>query len=252
MIDIEFAEKEFANYASKYIDGNDKIIYKIQHTKRVQDFAKKISESLNLEEENIKLAILIALLHDIGRFEQIKRYNSFNDVTTVDHADLGVQILFTNNYIRKYIATDKYDSVIYKAIKNHNKFEIEENLNYTELLHSKIIRDADKIDILNEVCKRPFETVCNEADISNQNLSDKIYEDIMNKNVVNVKEAQTDLDRWILKIGFIFDINFKYSLNVIRENKTIFKFIDRIHTDRKDTNEKLQNIRKLIDSYFTD
>ena len=49
MIDIEFAEKEFANYASKYIDGNDKIIYKIQHTKRVQDFAKKISESLNLE-----------------------------------------------------------------------------------------------------------------------------------------------------------------------------------------------------------
>ena len=252
MIDIEFAEKEFANYASKYIDGNDKIIYKIQHTKRVKDFAKKISETLNLEEENIKLAILIALLHDIGRFEQIKRYNSFNDVTTVDHADLGVQILFTNNYIRKYITTDKYDSVIYKAIKNHNKFEIEENLNYTELLHSKIIRDADKIDILNEVCKRPFETVCNELDISNQKLSDKIYEDIMNKNVVNVKDTQTDLDRWIMKIGFIFDINFKYSLRIIKENQTVFKFIDRINTDNKDTNMKLENIRKLIDSYFTD
>lgn len=29
---------------------------------------------------------------------------------------------------------------------NHNKFEIEENLNDMELLHCKIIRNADKLD----------------------------------------------------------------------------------------------------------
>ena len=41
---------------------------------------------------------------------------------------------------------DQYDNIIKKAIYNHNKYKIEENLNDVELLHRKIIRDADKLD----------------------------------------------------------------------------------------------------------
>ena len=47
------------------------------------------------------LAYLIALLHDIGRFEQIKRFNSFDD-RNVDHATLGVQVLFDEGMIRQF------------------------------------------------------------------------------------------------------------------------------------------------------
>ena len=44
---------------------------------------------------------------------------------------------------------DKEDyQVVYTAIKNHNKFVIESNLTERELLFSKLIRDADKLDIL--------------------------------------------------------------------------------------------------------
>ena len=52
--------------------------------------------------------------------------------------------------IRKYIENDKYDEIIRKAIKNHNKFEIEKRLTEKELIFAKIIRDADKIDIIYE------------------------------------------------------------------------------------------------------
>ena len=37
-------------------------------------------------------------------------------------------------------------NIIKKAIENHSRLEIEENLDERTLLHSKIIRDADKID----------------------------------------------------------------------------------------------------------
>ena len=103
---------------------------------------------LNLDKENIELAKLIGLLHDIGRFEQIKQYNTFSDKDSIDHGKLGVEILFKQGKIRNFIKSAKYDEIIKKAILNHNRKEIEKGLNPKELLHSKIIRDADKIDIL--------------------------------------------------------------------------------------------------------
>ncbi len=43
---------------------------------------------------------MIALLHDIGRFEQLKRFDSFLP-DTMDHAAYGVKILFNNDNWRK-------------------------------------------------------------------------------------------------------------------------------------------------------
>lgn len=249
MIDLTKAEQEFINYTSQYANVSEKIEYKIQHTKRVESLAKTIAEKLDLDEENIKLAMLIGLLHDIGRFEQIKRYDSYYD-DKVDHADLGVEILFKDNIIRKFIEADQYDTIIYKAVKNHNKYQIENNLSKEEELHAKIIRDADKIDILNDVCNKTFSSIYNKEDISDQNFSDKTYENIMHKKLVDAKNMETDLDHWILKVGFIFDFNFKISLQMVKESGCIFKFIDRIQTNREDTNIKLQNVKKMITEYL--
>lgn len=251
MIDINKAEKEFINYTSQFGNANEKIVYKIQHTKRVENFAKNIAENLKFDEENIKLAILIGILHDIGRFEQVKMYDSYYD-NKVDHADLGVKILFENNMIRKFIDIDNYDNIIYKAVKNHNKYKIENNLNAEETLHTKVIRDADKIDILNEISKKTFKSIYNKDEISNQNLSDEVYESIMNRKLVNNNDVKTDLDHWILKVGYIFDINFKVSKQMIKDNQSVLKFIDRINTDNEDTNNKLQSIRKLVIAYLND
>ena len=99
-----------------------------------------------MNQENIELAKLIALLHDIGRFEQVKQTNDFLDSNNFDHANYGVKVLFEDKLIRKFIENNEYDNIIKKAIYNHNKYKIEENLNDAELLHSKIIRDADKLD----------------------------------------------------------------------------------------------------------
>ena len=100
--------------------------------------AEESAENMNLSEEQVKLATLIGLLHDIARFEQMKRYGTYKDKISIDHGDFAIEILEKDNFIRKFIETDKYDNIIKIAIKNHNKYKIE-NLEGEELLQSKII-----------------------------------------------------------------------------------------------------------------
>ena len=42
------------------------------------------------------------MLHDIGRFEQIRRFGTFNDAQSVDHAEFGADLLFKECLIRKF------------------------------------------------------------------------------------------------------------------------------------------------------
>ena len=44
----------------------------------------------------MRIAEAVALLHDVGRFEQYKRYGTFNDRKSVNHAALGVEIMKKN------------------------------------------------------------------------------------------------------------------------------------------------------------
>lgn len=73
MINLENAEKTFLDYVSNYyVDGIDNLMIKrkVEHTLRVRDNSKIIASSLKLTDDEIDLATLIGLLHDIGRFEQ--------------------------------------------------------------------------------------------------------------------------------------------------------------------------------------
>ena len=97
MIDFEFAMKYFKEYLNNFDHENGKIDLKIRHTYGVVRASEYIANKLKLSDEEIELAKLIALLHDIGRFEQVKQFNSFIDIKSIDHALLGIDILFQQN-----------------------------------------------------------------------------------------------------------------------------------------------------------
>ena len=144
-INLKNAKQEFIRYTEKYDLNNEHIKGKQEHSIRVMNISRQIAESLKLTPEEIEVATLIGLLHDIARFEQYKKYGTFKDLESIDHGDFGAEILEKD--IRKYIENNKYDEIIIKAVKNHNKFKIEEGLTYEEELFAKIIRDADKLDL---------------------------------------------------------------------------------------------------------
>lgn len=248
MIDLKRAEEEFIKYVSNYDITKPKINLKVEHIKRVEEVAKKIAQSLKLAEEQVKLAALIGLLHDIGRFEQLKRYNTFTDRNSIDHAEFGVELLWSEGLIRNFIEDSKYDEIIKKAIKNHNKYKIEERLSKEELLHAKIIRDADKVDILYTVKIEPFTTLYEIEDISNETISDDIYEDIINKKVGDYKKIKTNLDHWLVITQYIYDLNFDYSYHAIKNN--IFECLNRIEYKNIETKERVENIKSIYKEYF--
>lgn len=248
MIDIKKAEEEFKRYTSNYDMNESHIERKVRHTFRVEELCEKIAISLGMNEEEINLAKLIGLLHDIARFEQYTKYRTFSDIKSIDHGDFGVKILEKNNYIREYVETDKYDEIIKIAIKNHNKYAISSNVNEQEKIFCKIIRDADKLDIMYQGIFESWKD--NIIDIEKQVISPKVLEQFKLKQIVNKKYMNYDIDRVVIVIAFIFDFNFKDSYKIIRENDYINRIIDRFCFKNKETKEKIELIRKIANDYI--
>ena len=108
MIDIAKSKKQFKKYLDKYKD-QDKLGFelKVIHTYKVIENAREIARKLGLTEEDEKLAELIALLHDIGRFEELNLFNQFES-RSFNHADYGVKVLFEDKLIRDFVEDDSY------------------------------------------------------------------------------------------------------------------------------------------------
>lgn len=241
--------QRFNNYVDKYINSNYKKEYvlKKEHTLRVMNLCEEIANYLELSDEDIKLAKLCGLLHDIARFEQFKKYNTFIDRLSIDHGDLGVEILLKNNFIREFNEDEQLDSIILNSVKYHNKYDVSKTLNEREKLFTNIVRDADKIDILNLVVKDEIK-----LDINDDEISYDVYQEILNNKTIDRSMNKTNADRICTWFGFVYDFNFKYSLNILKEKNYINLIIDKYKnkTNNIKTKEQLENIKIHIDNYL--
>lgn len=256
-IDILKARKFFKKFLSKYENQNQPgFLLKVIHSKQVSYYAKKLAKKLNLSYEDIKLAELIGLLHDIGRFEEINFFKQFDSVR-FDHASYGVKMLFQKSLIRNFIVDDSYDEIIKTAILNHSRIDIPKNLDKRILIHTKILRDSDKLD--NFRVKRCEEIplifpglVRKREDIENSLLSNEVYESVKNQKCVDIKDRKTPLDYWVCVLAFVFDLNFKQSYEMIQKNQDIDYLIERFQYKNKEVKVKMQEIKRILNFYIED
>ena len=196
--------------------------------------------------------MVIALLHDIGRFDQAKQMNTFReDIIKYDHATLGVKLLFEQNEIRNFIETSKFDEIIKKAIGNHSKYILDEtNMTDKELLHSKIIRDADKIDSFRAKTTDDIYTMANitEKDIEESKITDKVYNDFMNEKTILSKDRKAGIDIWVSYIAFVFGLYFNSSLKLIKEKNYVNKLFNRF--SYKNDDEKMSLLKDKANNYL--
>ena len=220
--------KYFDEYVFKYDMNDPDINYKYYHSYRVMDAMELLATKLNLSESDIYLAKVIGLLHDIGRFEQDKLYNSFKD-GKMDHGNYGVEVLKETNGLSNFDIEKEDYEVVYKAIKNHNKFSIEPNLTERELLFAKLIRDADKLDILYALGEEKYNSILNQ---DNEEISEKLSTSFFNNTPGNVKDVMSKNDGLIITFGYIYDINFRETYQIVYQEKYYEKIYERIN--RKD------------------
>lgn len=230
------------NYLDEYIKSYDmslpQISYKYYHSCRVMDNMITLAKSLNLPIGDIELAKCIGVLHDIGRFEQFKRFNSFSD-KNVDHGDLGETILRENNVLDHFqISKDDYE-IVYTAIRNHNKYMIEQNLDSRTLRFAKLIRDADKLDILYALNNSEIKSAIWEDD---SNIGDRVKNEFSSNKQVKNDGTETKNEKIVTMFSFIYDFNFSASIEIIKnedyygkiyhrlKHKTLFKpYIDHVN-----------------------
>lgn len=247
------ANEYFKKFIRNNFDLNDeKISHKVKHTYRVVDNAKYLCDSMNIDRENTELAMVIALLHDIGRFDQAKEMKSFReDINNYDHATLGVKLLFDENQIRKYVDNDKYDKIIRTAIANHSKFILDcSDMSELEVLHSKIVRDADKLDTLYSKTVDDIYTMANitEEDIENSKITDKIYNDFMSEKTIFSKDRKTGIDIWLSYIAFIFGLEFSSSIDLVKKRGYVDKLFNRFNYNLED--EKMEYLQEKANEYI--
>lgn len=202
----------FKEYVSGYDFSNDKILLKYKHTLRVKVLCELIAKEIGLNNSQIRLANLCGLYHDIARFEQIRRFDTFNDLLSIDHGDLGYEI-FIKEIADKLDITEREKQVIAKSILYHNKLEVT-GLDSEELLFTNIVRDADKIDIL-----YLFANDTNLIRDGEGEISQKFHDNFMAHKTLNRKEVTNIRENNILNLAFIWDINFDCSCKIIKENK---------------------------------
>ena len=232
MIDISNVKKEFEKYISNYNPEIPRISLKIGHIIRVANNCKLLAESLNLNEEDTNLAIAIGYFHDIGRFEQVRRANTFSDKESkINHGKLGVEILFENNFIRQFIPDDQYDNIIKKAVLNHNSLKIEDGLTDKEILFCKIIRDADKLDIFYTISKEEYsmESIFWYKTWDDKEISPHILDSFYNNHQIIYKTITSNADVISIFYAYIFDLNFEKSIEIIKEHDYLDIFTERVY-----------------------
>lgn len=203
-------EKEFDKYTSNYDLENSRLKSRYNHSYRVMELSEKYAKELGFNDSDVELAKIIGLLHDFGRFEQYKVYKSFIDKDTVDHADYSVVQLFDKNEIVKF--TDRIDDyeLIKFAIKNHNKKDIPKCNDERMLKFAKLIRDADKVDIMYVLGHEIHEQATD--DKINPEITKLFYE---HQVIPSVLTSNIN-DRIIVQFAFVFDLNYDVVLKDYR------------------------------------
>lgn len=247
-IDLQKSIKEFIKYTEKYDMSVLEIENKQKHSLRVMEISNKIAKALNLSEDDIELATLIGLLHDIGRFEQFTQYHTFKDAFSFDHGDYGEQILQKD--MKNYIDTDEYDDIIKIAVRNHNKYGIEDGLTERQLLFAKLIKDADKIDILYEASSifwKDREDIVNKSIASKSTIEQFKQEKLVKKDKTKTPEPINGI---LTVMAFIFDINYKPSLEIIKNEDYINKIVNRYNFIDEATKNSVEEARNITNNYI--
>ncbi|MCF7919265.1 MAG: HD domain-containing protein [Candidatus Cloacimonetes bacterium] len=226
-------KKWFLQYTESYTKciDNHNINLKLEHTFKVCDDIITIGRILNLKPVELRLAEIMGLFHDVARFEQYKNYGTFNDSASINHAELGVEILKKENVLHDL--DNEAQQIILKAILYHNRLHLPADEAEEILFYSKLLRDADKLDIFRIVTeyyalpqKQRNKTLELELPETPE-FSEDILQQVTDGKDVDYHTLKSFNDFKLLQAGWVFTLNFtptrtllknRHYLEIIRKN----------------------------------
>ncbi len=249
---LEHIQNTFKEYVQKYDLEDVKIQLKYKHTYYVAANCERIAKTLGLSDTDVDLAWTLGMFHDIGRFEQLRRFHTFKDSESVNHAALSADILFKEGLVEKFL--HHYESeaqLIERAVRFHNLYRLPEYLSEREKLFADILRDADKIDILRVNCETPRTEIYDlpEVAFTESEMSDEIYKAMITHGEVNRKYSKTGVDYIMGHVAFVYGLVFEESKEIVKEQGYLAEIL-KFESNNPVTMERILEVRKTVAQYL--
>jgi len=234
---------KYLEFFRRYIDenydlDNELIKTKYYHTLRVVQLMEELVNRLGLSEDEKRLAIFIALFHDLGRFYEVKVNKQFSNIK-FDHANYSNIILFDEGFIKNFPIKEEEYEIVRKAVYYHNKFDIGNELTPEARIFAMYIRDVDKIDIIKVVSEFHFEF--------NKVPTKKILDNYYNRELIDVHDIHSYSDKIILYLSFYYQLYVPESKDILDEKGYMDDFICSVKLNE---NEEInQYFYDLIENY---
>jgi hypothetical protein len=246
--------KWFKVYVSGYLaenpDDNHAIRLKEEHTYRVCGNITLLSKKLGLSPGDILLAKTMALFHDLGRFKQYRRYGTFNDRASQNHAELGVAEIAAHGILS--VCRQPEIELITGAIAHHNAAALPEGREERTLFFMRLLRDADKLDIWRVFCdyyrqrrQRPGEPPNQTIELGLPDLpacSPAVVVALQEGRYARMEDLRTLNDFKLLQISWVYDLNFQPSFKTLQRRG----YIEQIATEVPQTNEIGTIVKKSL------
>lgn len=257
-IDRVLVRRAFATYIEAYDISDPKIKLKVDHTYRVASLCDRIARSIDMSQSDVDLAWLLGILHDIGRFEQVRRYGTFNDAISVSHAALGVSVLFDDGHINDYLpkATQETLELVKTAVATHSDYRLQSGIADRTRVFCDILRDADKIDILKANTLTPTADIFDvpEEQIEASPVSQRALDGFYEHRTLRRDERTSPADSLISYACFVFELVYPESVRIAQEQGHVFDVLRRPYTNSQTTQtmHKLEeHMRSWIDARLT-
>lgn len=249
--DFIHLKKWYDAYAESMNDGDeqldDAITLKYEHTYRVVHEMELLCESIQLNGHLKFCALIAALLHDVARFEQFKKYRTFSDKQSEDHARMGCAIIKEKKLLSAL--SDEAGQLIITAVRYHNAIALPETLSDKELLLCKLLRDADKLDIyrialdhyINPDPKRK-DTV--QVSIPDGNrVTPEVLDGVRKRRIVSYGKIKTLTDFKMIQLGWVYDLNFPYSFTCVNK-RAYLEDLEKHLPDHPEVNEAVRTAKE--------
>ncbi len=220
----------FKELVSQFDTEDVKVQLKIKHTYKVASLCEQIAEA---QSADVDKAWLLGMLHDIGRFEQLRKYHTFLDAKSEDHAKLSVDLI-KKGWFSLDIESEDMCQIVYL----HNKLELP-SLDADTQMYCDILRDADKIDILRVNRESSFEDIYNvpSQDFYTSEVSDAVMESVKKHQTLDRRLKQTAIDNLVGHISFVFGLVYPKSLELVQEQGYLDEMM---HFDTRNEKAKSQ------------
>ncbi|MDE7204472.1 MAG: HD domain-containing protein [Lachnospiraceae bacterium] len=250
-IDRQKAMAAFGEYTERYDITDEKVKLKIDHTYRVCALCEQIAAQSGFDKDEVELSWLTGLLHDVGRFEQLRRYGTFIDAQSIDHAEFGADILFKEGKIRDYVEDDSEDELLEKAVRCHSAYRVPSNYTQREKKFADLLRDADKIDILKVNVIVPIEEIYNVTtyDLKHCKVTEEVMQAFYEEHAVLRSLKKTPVDNVVGHISLVYELAYPISCKLVQEQGYLDKLMN-FQSELSETNEQFARIREKMNGYM--